>query len=57
MIVGWQQVQMGHSSIKVTLDRYGHLYPDANRAVLSAHDALTSYVSDPIETPSMREAL
>src|SRR5215217_3228319 len=23
------QVQMGHSSIKVTLDRYGHLFPDA----------------------------
>jgi hypothetical protein len=38
---------MGHSSIKVTLDRYGHLYPEANRAVLSALDALTNEISDP----------
>jgi integrase len=51
------QAQMGHSSIKVTLDRYGHLYPDANRAVLSALDALTNHISDPIETPSISEAL
>src|SRR5262249_35021708 len=51
------QAQMGHSSIKVILDRYGHLYPDANRAMLSALDALTNHISDPIETPSMREAL
>jgi integrase len=50
------QAQMGHSSIKVTLDRYGHLYPDANRAVLSALDALTNHISDPIETPSVKEA-
>ena len=25
------QAQMGHSSIRVTLDLYGHLFPDANR--------------------------
>ena len=28
------QAQMGHSSIRVTLDLYGHLFPDANRSVL-----------------------
>ncbi|MGH3428888.1 MAG: tyrosine-type recombinase/integrase, partial [Mycobacteriales bacterium] len=28
------QAQMGHSSIRVTLDLYGHLFPDANRGVL-----------------------
>jgi integrase len=35
------QAQMGHSSIKVTLDRYGHLLPDENRTVLSVLDDLT----------------
>ena len=34
------QAQMGHSSIRVTLDLYGHLVPDANRGVLDALDAL-----------------
>jgi hypothetical protein len=33
---------MGHSSIRVTLDLYGHLFPDANRGVLDALDALTA---------------
>ena len=33
---------MGHSSIRVTLDLYGHLFPDANRGVLDALDALTT---------------
>jgi integrase len=36
------QAQMGHSSIKVTLDRYGHLLPDENRTVLIALDGLTA---------------
>jgi len=34
------QAQMGHSSIRVTLDLYGHLFPDANRGVLDALDKL-----------------
>ncbi len=34
------QAQMGHSSIRVTLDLYGHLYPDANRCVLAELDRL-----------------
>ena len=33
---------MGHSSIRVTLDLYGHLFPDANRGVLESLDALTA---------------
>jgi integrase len=36
------QAQMGHSSIRVTLDLYGHLFPDANRGVLDNLDALTA---------------
>jgi integrase len=36
------QAQMGHSSIRVTLDLYGHLFPDANRGVLESLDALTA---------------
>jgi integrase len=31
---------MGHSSIRVTLDLYGHLFPDANRRVLAELDRL-----------------
>ena len=34
---------MGHSSIRVTLDLYGHLFPDANRGVLESLDALTAH--------------
>ncbi len=34
------QAQMGHSSIRVSLDLYGHLFPDANRSVLAELDRL-----------------
>lgn len=34
------QAQMGHTSIRVTLDDYGHLFPDANRSVLVALETL-----------------
>jgi integrase len=40
------QAQMGHSSIKVTLDRYGHLLPDENRVVLEALDAIVKRTAD-----------
>jgi len=33
---------MGQSSIRVTLDLYGHLFPDADRGVLESLDALTA---------------
>jgi hypothetical protein len=32
---------MGQASIKVTLDTYGLLFPDANRSVLATLDKLT----------------
>ncbi len=44
------QAQMGHSSIRVTLDLYGHLFPDANRGVLDALDEITTP-----STPHRRE--
>jgi integrase len=31
---------MGHSSITITIDRYGHLYPDERQAAVVAFDAL-----------------
>jgi hypothetical protein len=30
---------MGHSSITVTLDRYGHLFPELDEAIATAFDA------------------
>jgi integrase len=30
--------RLGHSSVKTTLDKYGHLYPDANREMLGHFD-------------------
>jgi len=36
------QAQIGHSSIRVTLDLYGHLFPDTNRGVLDSLDAITA---------------
>ncbi len=32
------QARMGHSSINVTLDRYGHLFPELDEAIASAFD-------------------
>jgi integrase len=32
------QVRMGHSSINVTLDRYGHLFPELDQAIADAFD-------------------
>lgn len=33
------QGRMGHSSINVTLDRYGHLFPELDESIASAFDA------------------
>jgi Phage integrase family len=46
------QAQMGYSSIRFTLDLYGHLFPDTGRGVLDALAALT----DP-STPHRKTAL
>jgi integrase-like protein len=52
------QAQMGHSTIKTTLDTYGHLFPDANRTVLDALDDITaeSTIPDPTTTPSLKRS-
>ena len=34
------QSQVGHSSIQVTMDRYGHLLPDVNTQAVSALESL-----------------
>jgi integrase len=34
------QARMGHASIRVTMDRYGHLFPDADADVAAALDRL-----------------
>jgi integrase len=34
------QQQLGHSSISVTLDRYGHLFPDRQDKVADALDEI-----------------
>jgi hypothetical protein len=33
---------MGHSSINVTLDRYGHLFPELDESIADAFDAKLS---------------
>jgi len=33
------QKQLRHSSIEITFDRYGHLFPDANREAARRLDA------------------
>ncbi len=41
------QTRMGHSSINVTLDRYGHLFPDVDEAIaLSLGERLTAARQD-----------
>jgi integrase len=42
------QAQMGHSSIRVTLDLYGHLFPDSNRG----RSGCPRPAHGPIHTPS-----
>jgi integrase len=38
----WLQAQLGHSSISQTLDRYGHLFPDASEPFMQRLDDLTA---------------
>jgi integrase len=40
------QEHMGHSSLAVTMDRYGHLYPEARTEVADALDQLFHARSD-----------
>ena len=36
------QHQMGHASVTITLNLYGHLYPEMTRPVMDALDTLTT---------------
>jgi integrase len=45
------QLHLGHSSITVTLDRYGHLFPSETDALAAALDqAHAQAVTDQIQT-------
>lgn len=44
--------QMGHSSIQVTVDVYGHLVPSANRAAVDKLDALPARNPDATDAPN-----
>jgi integrase len=41
----------GHTSVSFTLDRYGHLYPDADQALRDRLDALLALPGTPVRTP------
>ena len=45
---------MGHTSITVTVDRYGHLYPDERKAAVTAFDALRVAERPPAAAPAPR---
>ncbi len=46
------QVQLGHSSIQVTMDRYGHLFPSAAEELAGRLDAVHRRTQTP-ETPGI----
>jgi hypothetical protein len=45
--------QLGHASIQITVDTYGHLIPGANRAAV---DKLDDVPAQPAATPAQPEA-
>jgi hypothetical protein len=46
--------QLGHASIQITVDTYGHLIPGANRAAV---DKLDDVPAQPTATPAQPEAV
>ena len=44
------QKLLGHKSAVLTLDRYGHLFPDDLDAVADAFDAAAEATADPLRT-------
>jgi hypothetical protein len=44
------QKLLGHKSAVLTLDRYGHLFPDDLDAVAAAFDAAAESTADPLRT-------
>jgi integrase len=47
------QARMGHSSISVTLDRYGHLYPEMDGEIADGLDVLVSAATKPASAPAV----
>lgn len=48
------QMRMGHSSITVTLDRYGHLFPELDEAIANAFDLRLRKLRDPEAAPALK---
>jgi integrase len=44
--------QMGHASIQITVDVYGHLVPGGNRAAVDRLDDAQTSVAQPLHTPA-----
>jgi hypothetical protein len=57
---GWTaavQAQLGHSSIQVTMDRYGHLFPDVLEQLADRLDAARAAArTDPARTEPQTDA-
>jgi integrase len=50
------QQRLGHSSIQITMDRYGHLLPDADDRLADVLDATHAAASAPSNVRSIRAA-
>jgi Phage integrase family len=51
------QSRMGHSSINVTLDRYGHLFPELDEAIAAAFEVSLQEATDPVGSHPTRRRL
>jgi integrase len=47
--IAYVQRQLGHSSIQVTVDRYGHFIPGENRQAVERLAATTTILTEPAE--------
>jgi hypothetical protein len=47
------QERLGHSSIQITMDRYGHLLPSADAALAATLDATHAAAAEP--APAVRQ--
>ena len=55
--LAYVQEQLGHSSIQVTVDTYGHLIPGANRAAVDRLDAHPTRIPDASETKQVNDGV
>jgi hypothetical protein len=52
------QAQLGHASATVTLDRYGHLFPDELQQLAARlQDAYADAITDPARTEGFQTVL